>query len=171
MALQADINFWLPGSTRTPRKGQHLGSLLSKSTRMLLSWSKSFSELSMIIESWTMIECFKVKLSLCRGPIEEAEVVVEATEEDLMEAKIKLNQRWEEVTTEEASSEEGDEDSTTTSISSMCKMASVVAMLTSMLNSTLAQSILTWRNGKDYKGLTMLIEKVISPLSHPNLNL
>jgi hypothetical protein len=86
-----------------------------------------------------MIWSFKVKLSLCRGPTEVA-VVVGAIEEDLMEAKTKLNQRPGEVTIGEAFKEGEAEDSTIISISIMCRMGSVVVLPTSMLNKTWALS-------------------------------
>ena len=96
---------------------------------------------------------------------------VGAIEEDLMEAKTKLNQRPEEVTIGEGFKEGEAEDSTIISISIMCRMGSVVVLPTSMLNKTWALSSSTLRNGKDCRGSTMLIEKLISSHSHPNLNL
>lgn len=171
MAHLADSSFWLPGSTRRQRKDQHLGSLLSKSTRMHLSWWKIFSGLSQPIDSWTTISCSKVKLSLCRGPTEAAEVVVEAIEEeDSKGVTTKLNQRWEEVTiTEVAFNGEVAGDSITTSISTKCRMGSVAVMQTSTLSKMWVLSSLTWKSGKDCKGLTLLTEKVILLLlSHPH---
>jgi hypothetical protein len=87
-----------------------------------------------------MIWCFKVKLSLCRGPIEGAGVVVAAIEEDLMEPKTKINQTPGEVTTGEGTKEGEAEGFTIISISIMCRMGSVAALPTSMLNKTWALS-------------------------------
>jgi hypothetical protein len=86
-----------------------------------------------------MIWSFKVKLSLCRGPTEVAEEE-EAIEEDSMEAKTKLNQRPGEVTIGEGTKEGEAEGFTIISISIMCRMGSVVALPTSMLNKTWALS-------------------------------
>jgi hypothetical protein len=80
-----------------------------------------------------MIWSFKVKLSLCRGPLEAAGEVG-AIEEDSMEAMTKLNQRPGEVTIGEGFKEGEAEGFRIISISIMCRMGSVVASPTSMLN-------------------------------------
>ncbi len=87
-----------------------------------------------------MTKCSRVKLSLCRGQVGEAEAIT-IIAEGLMVIKDKLNFSLEEATVD-IKEEEG-EVSICHSISNQCKLGSVVAMPTSMLRKTLVQISLT----------------------------